>query len=143
MLFVLSIKIQFLAQWKVKGYHQMIQLGLETQFLRYILKNLLKMYYRYFRWPYVNFSLELLLQAFDPAYDSIFKTILPSGGAPEINSTKMSELAKGSSFLDLNSTEINSIFKNQTAAELNFMKNIEKLSSGVQVISRKFLKILC
>ncbi|KAG8200696.1 hypothetical protein JTE90_022313 [Oedothorax gibbosus] len=81
-----------------------------------------------------------IFECVDPAYDSIFATLRPGDSVSEVNSTKMSELMKGPSFLDLNSSEIDSIFKNQCSAELNFLKNMEKLSLSNMNSSSTFCK---
>ncbi|KAF8781851.1 Centrosomal protein of 192 kDa like protein [Argiope bruennichi] len=70
-----------------------------------------------------------LFESFNPAYDSIFKTLMPNGSVSDDDKvSKLSQIMNACSFVDGNSSELQAILLNQSSAEQNFLKSLQRLS---------------
>ncbi|GBN28089.1 Centrosomal protein, partial [Araneus ventricosus] len=69
-----------------------------------------------------------LFENFNPAYDSIFKSLMPNGSVSDDDKvSKLSQVMNACSFMDGNSSKLQTILQNQNLAEQNFLKNLQRL----------------
>ncbi|CAL1274233.1 unnamed protein product [Larinioides sclopetarius] len=72
---------------------------------------------------------ESLFENFNPAYDSIYKSLMPNASVSDDDKvSRFSQVRNACSFINGNSSEVQAIIQNQTLAEQNFLKNLQKLS---------------
>ncbi|GFY49806.1 centrosomal protein [Trichonephila inaurata madagascariensis] len=71
-----------------------------------------------------------IFETFNPSYDSIFKELRPSEQVSKDKVTSLSQVMKACSFLDPNSSELKAILNNQSLAEQNFIRSLEKLNEN-------------
>ncbi|GFU48159.1 centrosomal protein [Nephila pilipes] len=72
-----------------------------------------------------------IFETFSPSYDSIFKGLMPNEHySKDDKAINLSKVMKACSFLDPNSSELKAILDNQSLAEENFIKSLEKLNEN-------------
>ncbi|GFX50802.1 hypothetical protein TNCV_2723842 [Trichonephila clavipes] len=70
------------------------------------------------------------VSTFNPSYDSIFKELRPSEQVSKDKVKSLSQVMKACSFLDPDSSELKAILNNQSLAEQNFIRSLEKLNEN-------------